>query len=73
MSVAHSIRIVTCIDVPADNPADAYRMLRAFFKAIPESWGYETSDEWFHSDGQELSQVEIDCARSTVLRESEEA
>ncbi len=61
------IRIVVNIDLPSDDPAEAYAQLQALLLAgcqyggESEEIGWETTDEWYNSEGP-LSQEEIDEA-----------
>lgn len=54
-------RIMVAIDIPG-TPEEAYRELLRGLRAahFPEgqSWGWETTDEWYH-DGVELDEVTI--------------
>jgi|JI10StandDraft_1071094.scaffolds.fasta_scaffold07697_9 hypothetical protein len=55
-------RIVVCVDLPTDDPAEAYRMLNEILVTKEtENIGWETTDEWYDSDGP-LSQEVIDAA-----------
>ncbi len=59
------IRIVVNIDLPTDDPAEAYRMLQDTLEGASilelDGLGWETTDEWFDSKGP-LSQEVIDAA-----------
>lgn len=62
-----SVRIVTCIDLPTDDPAEAYAMLYRALRDVEEKAhaieGWESSNEWYDSEGRELSEAQVCAAR----------
>ena len=65
-------RIVTCIDVPASTPEEAYELLRKALRSIPESVVWESSDEWYADDGTQVPVEEIEKARMAVFKKEDE-
>ena len=65
---AQTTRIVVCIDAPGD-ALEAYEQVYKAMGALETLTGleWESSDEWFAPDGQQIEQDAIDQIRLTVL------
>lgn len=63
-----SYRIVTLIDIEASSPAEAYKKLHEFMaKTEGTDLDWESSDEWYDSDGNPLSLEEQSKAREPTM------
>lgn len=62
-------RIVVCIDVEAEAPADAYGKVYQQMNASASDW--ESSDEWFFPDGREVPIDEVNTARMAFFDKNE--
>lgn len=67
-----SVRIVVSLDMASDDPQQAYDdMYEMLSKVCSEENtvidGWESTDEWFDKDGNQLSQEEVDKARTAIL------
>lgn len=60
-----AIRIVVCIDVDHDTLEDAYREVYEAMTATGLAW--ESSDEWFDVDGQQVIEEACQAARMKVF------
>lgn len=70
------IRFVVCIDVDGTTLVDAYRKLRAMMRQIddhPALEGWETSDEAYGHEGEEIDEGALSAARLVVLDEEDAA
>lgn len=61
------IRIGVFIDVPGDDPVEAYRLVFAKLAATKLEW--ESSDEWFDFNGIMLNPEEVQQIIEQVLSE----
>ena len=61
------IRLVICIDVETDNPTEAYRTVSQALKTTGLDW--ESSDEWYDSDGTTGDTETLQTARMAVFAE----
>lgn len=61
------IRIGVFIDVPGDDPAEAYRLVCTKLAATKLEW--ESSDEWFDFNGIMLNPEEVQQIIDQVLSE----
>jgi len=60
------VRIVVCLDCDTDDPAEAYAIVRRILnRDIGIEW--ESSDEWYDSEGEAISEKEISRIRLQVL------
>lgn len=67
------VRININIDLPTDDPTEAYRMLqKLLYEGAPITVGWETTDEWFDANGP-LSQDVIDAACEAYAASEAEA
>jgi hypothetical protein len=66
------IRIVVCLDIDAEDPYQAYRILRRKMPALAPEIDYETTDEWYFEDGESVgdpSQVRMSIFREEGLHD----
>lgn len=74
--VKYPVRIMMCMDVNAETPAEAYRILTtAIAKLCTENpdLDWESGDEWYGTDGEPLSAEDIGAARAVTFRAAEDA
>jgi hypothetical protein len=63
-----SYRLVVCIDVLATDLEDAYGQVYENMKRISRpGLGWESSDEAFDPDGEQISEAELSRARTAYL------
>jgi hypothetical protein len=73
--MSNPIRIVVCIDVEADTPAEAYATLHTMFAHVAADpvlgsmVDWESTDEWFDADGNPMTEAEQDAARKAFFQE----
>lgn len=60
-----SYRLIVCFDIEADNLEGAYRKLEGQLRRIPIAW--ETSDEAYDEDGEEIDPDVLQKAIVSVL------
>ena len=65
-----SYRLVVCIDIEADSLTEAYRKIHQTMTDTGLEW--ESSDEAYDTEGEEISPEELSAARMSVLASLEE-
>ena len=63
----YDYRIVTCIDIEASSLEEAYEKLYLQFKTLPKGMEWESSDEAYGPDGEEVEPDELQAARMKVF------
>lgn len=67
-------RIVVSIDLPTDDPEEAYRQLYRFLATAEEHQiQWESTDEWFDNDGNYVCVDRISEIRLKIIEEYERA
>lgn len=61
------VRIVVCIDLPTEDPVEAYRMLYEQMTKLSGGVEWETSDEWYDAAGDPMLEAVVQAARDKVL------
>lgn len=65
-----SVRIVVCLDVNLDDAREAYKLLHDVLNPLAESGiEWETTDEWFDSEGEPIDEDAVMALRSTALEQ----
>ena len=60
-------RIVVCIDVDTESPEKAYERVYDFLAGLPKDMEWESSDEWFDSEGNPIDEDRVQGHRMTVF------
>lgn len=63
-----TIRIVVCLDIDAPTPRDAYALMYEQLRTLHPQIDWESTDEWFDSDGTQLDEDSISAARNETLK-----
>lgn len=65
-----SVRIVCCIDVDTDDPIEAYKQVHHVLNPLASKGiEWETTDEWFDSEGEPIDKDTVMALRSTALEQ----
>jgi len=68
-TMSDSFRLVICVDVDANDLADAYGKVYEAMAKLPEGMDWESSDEWFDDSGDSTGDPdELQAARMKYLQ-----
>jgi hypothetical protein len=66
--MGEQIRIIVALDVEAKTPEDAYKKLYDALPLLhPRGIDWESTDEWYGTDGEALTEEAVSAARLRVL------